>query len=48
MATLDPSAALCPCGIRGCDLAVLHATAFIAPVPMWRRARTTRKRHRRT
>lgn len=43
-ADLDPSATLCPCGIRGCDLAAQHATAFIAPVPMWRRFRTAREK----
>lgn len=34
MVGLDPSAALCPCGIRGCDQATSHR-ALIRAVASW-------------
>lgn len=44
-ADLDPSAALCPCGIRGCDLAAAHKQAFVVREPYWRRPRVRKRRH---
>jgi hypothetical protein len=37
-ADLDPSAPLCPCGIRGCDQYAAHRNAFVI------RAKTPRRR----
>lgn len=42
---MDPSAALCLCGVRGCSLADVHARAFVARNrPRRRRGRWTNKR----
>lgn len=42
MAALDPSAALCCCGVRGCDQ---HTAWTVAEID-WRKARKKRKRGR--